>query len=372
LQVTPRLDEGGVEEVTVEIAAAAAAAGATSIVASQGGRLEPRLSQAGARLIRLPLASKAPPRIAINGLRLARIIRREAVSLIHVRSRAPAFSALIAGRLTGRPVVATYHGVYSARSRLKRWYNSVMTRGVATIVNSAYTKDHVLSQHAASPTRVFLVPEGVDTDRFDPAAVSTERVRAVRKAWGVAADAQVVLLAARLTSWKGHATAIEAFARAAPPSAVLVFAGGGETSVYANDLEARARSAGLGGRLRLAGPTADMPAAYLAADVVLAPSTQPESFGRSAAEACAMGRLTLASRLGALIETIEEGRTGWLIAPADADAWSEALAHALRVAPEARELMGHAARARVLQAFSLEAMTRATFGVYRQVLEAAG
>jgi hypothetical protein len=105
--VTPRLEAGGVEQVTLDIAAAAARAGAASLVASEGGRLEAALAQSGARLIRLPAADRDPLSLALNVGRLRGVIRRERVSLVHVRSRAPAFSAIAAARAQGVPVVAT-------------------------------------------------------------------------------------------------------------------------------------------------------------------------------------------------------------------------------------------------------------------------
>jgi glycosyltransferase involved in cell wall biosynthesis len=369
--VTPRLDGGGVEAVTLDVARAVAMAGAGSLVASRGGALEPQLRASGARLLSLPVHAKTPWTILANAVRLSGLIRREAVSLVHVRSRAPAFSALIAGRLAGVPVIATYHGVYSARSALKRWYNAVMTRGEITIANSEFTRRHVLARHHAAPERVVVIAEGVDTDVFDPAQVSAARIAAVRSAFGLASDEQrpVVLLAARLTGWKGQGFAIETFAALARSDALLIVAGRAESAAFARSLAAMADAAGVADRVRFVGPLADMPAAYRAADVVIAPSLEPESFGRSVAEACAMERLVLASNLGAVAETIEDGRTGWLLPPGDPRAWSAAIARALDLDPHERDAVGRAARRRIVERYSLKAMCAATFALYRQVTE---
>jgi glycosyltransferase involved in cell wall biosynthesis len=369
--VTPRLDAGGVESVTLEVAAATAATGARSLVASRGGALAGRLADVGARLVTLPVDSKSPATILANGVRLARIVRQSGVSLVHVRSRAPAFSALIAGRLTGAPVIATYHGIYSARSGLKRWYNGVMTRGVATIANSQFTRRHILSQHGVDERRVVVIPEGVDTRVFDPAAVSGDRLSAVRAAWGLGPldRRPVILLAARLTAWKGQRVAIDALASLAASDAVLILSGETQSRAYAEALAAAARAAGLAERVRLVGPTADMPAAYLAADLVLAPSIEAESFGRSVAEACAMERLVIASRLGAVTETLADGATGWLVAAGDVAAWSSAIGAGLALGAEERRAIGRAARARVLAAYSLTVMCAATFDLYRRLTE---
>ena len=183
LQVTPELETGGAEQTTLDIARAVSAAGGRALVASRGGRMTPVLDSYGGRLITMPVQSKNPLIIIANALRLASVIRREKVDLIHARSRAPAFSALLAAKLTGRPFVATYHGVYKARGRLKRWYNAVMTRGEFVIANSEYTRDHVLAEHDLDPARVITIPRGVDLTRFDPTTVAPERVQALRDAW---------------------------------------------------------------------------------------------------------------------------------------------------------------------------------------------
>jgi glycosyltransferase involved in cell wall biosynthesis len=361
------LDAGGVEQATLDMAGAVARLGRRSLVASRGGALESVLAERGGELIRLPLHSRNPISLAANAARLAAVVRRERASLIHVRSRAPAFSALVAARVTGAPMVATYHGIYPARSGLKRWYNAVMTRGEAVIANSEFTRRHIISEHGIDPSRVAFVPEGVDTDRFDPRAVSAERVAAMRAVWGLAPDDRrsVVLLAARLVGWKGHEVLAEAFARLTDPErAVLVMTNAADGSALARRLAALCPDASL------VGGCTDMPAAFLAADLEVAPSTRAESFGRSVVEAGAMGRPVLASALGAHGETVLEGETGWLAPPGDIAAWSAALEKALSSTADRRAMMGEAARARAVRLYSLPAMYEGTFAVYRRVLEA--
>ncbi|HEX7760366.1 MAG TPA: glycosyltransferase family 4 protein [Caulobacteraceae bacterium] len=372
LQITPALDGGGVEQVTVDVAAAVAAAGRASLVASQGGRLEGELKAAGAELVRLPMQSKNPITVAVNGLRLTHVIRRQGVSLVHVRSRAPAFSALAAARSAGVPLIATYHGIYSAEGALKRWYNAVMTRGDRVIANSVFTRDHIVAEHGLASNQIAVIPEGIDTDRFDPAAVSPQRVAAMRQAWGLReGDTRtVILLAGRLTRLKGQLLLTEALGRLADrDNVILVLAGGGGRSGYRDEIEAAAAVAGLSDQVRLIGPCDDMPAAYLACDFVAAPSTQPESFGRTVIEAAAMRRPVLAAAHGGPAETVVEGQTGWLVAPGDPDAWTAAMAAAIATSPQDRAAMGERARRRAKQLYSLPAMCDATFEVYRDMLE---
>jgi glycosyltransferase involved in cell wall biosynthesis len=360
--------------VTLDTALAVARAGGGSLLASRGGRLEDRLERGGAELVRLPVHARDPVRLAANAVRLKRLIEARRVSLVHVRSRAPAFSALWAARRAGVPIVATYHGVYQARSPWKRWYNGVMTRGDLTIANSNFTRAHILREHPVAPERIAVVPEGIDTERFDPARVGAERVMAVRKAWGLdhAGPRPILLLAARLTGWKGQTVAIEALAQGAPlggsqVAPILILAGKAEKPGAAETLRASAARVGVADRVKLVGPLDDMPAAFALADLVLAPSTLPESFGRAVAEAGAMQRPVLASPLGGPAETIVPGETGWLVQAGDTPAWARSISAALALPAEARERMGRAARERIVGGFSLAAMTAATFQVYRRL-----
>jgi glycosyltransferase involved in cell wall biosynthesis len=375
LQVVPRLETGGAEQTTLDVAAAVRAAGGQSLVASMGGRMETALLASGAELERMTVHSKNPLMILGNALRLAGLIRRRKVSLVHVRSRAPAFSAVIAARMTGVPVIATYHGVYNAKSGLKRWYNGVMTRGEVVIANSEFTRRHVIAQHHVDPDKVVAIPRGVDIARFDPAAVSDERKAALAAAWGLEpADRRVkVLLAGRLTRWKGQALAVEAAARLKARGVedfLLILAGDSQGRAgYLAELETAIGEAGLNDNVRLVGHCADMPAAYALCDLAIAPSLDPEAFGRTAVEPQAMGVPVIAADHGATRETVVPGETGWLVKPADAAAWAEALRAAIALGPAGRARMGRAAAKRSRRLYSVEAMCAATLAVYAWVLE---
>ncbi len=374
LQVTPALDAGGVEQTTLDMAEAVSVAGGTPLVASAGGRLEDELVQRGGRLVRLPVDTKNPLVAWRNAARLTEIIRSERVDLVHVRSRAPAFSAIAAARRTGIPVVTTYHGVYNAKSGLKRWYNGVMTRGDLTIANSEFTRDHLIAEHGVDPAKVVAIPRGVDLRRFSPDSVSPERVMAMRDAWGIGADEArpVLLLAGRLTRWKGQTLAIEALARlkAQGREAILILAGDDQgRHDYTAELKAQAVAAGLGDAVRFPGHLSDMPAAYLAADLALSTSLEPEAFGRTAVEPMAMGRPVLAAAHGASTETILENQTGWLVTPGDPAAWAAALAEALDGGRDLWAMMGQTGRIRVEALYSLDVMTARTLDVYARLLE---
>jgi glycosyltransferase involved in cell wall biosynthesis len=376
LQVVPELETGGAEQTTLDIARAVVRAGGRALVASRGGRMADQLAAVGGRLIPLPMQSKNPLTLIANAGRLAVILQRENVSLVHARSRAPAFSAYEAARVMRVPFVATYHGVYKSGSSIKRWYNGIMTRGDLVIANSDYTRDHVLSEHPEAAGKIVAIPRGVDLQRFDPRAVNAARRKALAQAWGLAeGDGRArILLAGRLTRIKGHLTIIEAAARlkaAGRSDFVILFAGDdqGRTG-YRQEVEAAIIQAGLSDQVRLVGHCADMPAAYLLCDLALLPTTKPESFGRAAVEPQAMGRPVIASAHGGTVETVVDGVTGWLAAPGETDAWAAAIRTALDLGPDGRRRMGEAGAKRARRLYSVDAMCEATLEAYRRVLAA--
>ncbi len=382
LQAVPRLDAGGSEQAAVEIAEALTRAGASSLVATEGGRMATAITEGGGEIVPLPMASKNPLTILANARRLANLIAERDVDLVHARSRAPAWSAFLAARRTRRPFVTTYHGAYGDPGPLKSAYNSVMGRGDRVIANSRYTADLIASRHPEARERIRVIYRGVDEDIFDANAVPPETVASLRERWGVAPKTKIVLQAARLTGLKGHRDTIEAAfilaAEGALDGAVVVFAGdAGSGSAYGQDLAALIARHGLEDKVRLVGHCGEMPAAFLAADVALVPSLVPETFGRTSIEAQAMGCPVILSDIGALPETIvapeqdKSGFTGWLVPPGDSAALAAKIRLALNLTPEARTALGTRARRRVAATFTLHAMQLATLKVYDELLGSA-
>lgn len=374
LQVIPDLDAGGAERSALEVAAALVQAGGRAIVAATGGRLVAELEASGGEFVAMPVNTKNPLRGLVNAWRLAVLARHEDVDLLHVRSRAPAFSVWLASFLTGLPWVATYHGIYKARNPIKRWYNAVMTRGRLTIANSAYTREHLLREHRLGPGRIVTINRGVDLDRFDPARVAKTRVADLMKAWGVpAGDRRTrILLAGRLTRIKGQLPLVQAAAllakRGRRDFLILLVGDDQGRSAYRAEVENAVREAGLQDDVKVLGHCVDMPAAYLVADIVAVPSVIPESFGRTAVEPQAMGRPVVASDLGGMTETVVEGETGWRATAGDPEALAAALAAALDAGPRRRAAMGKAGQTRVRRLYSARAMTDATLDAYARVL----
>ena len=378
LQVVPRLDAGGAERTTLEIAGALVRAGGRALVASAGGRLASDIERAGGEVVDLPVASKNPFVIWRNGLALAALIKERGVDLIHARSRAPAWSALMAARRTGIPFVTTYHGAYRAAGPLKRRYNSSILRADLVIANSRFTADRIIADGFEDPQRLRVIPRGADLRVFNPARISPARVEALVSKWGLKAsqDSFRILLPARLTPWKGHDIAIDAAAivKSAAPSGkasglTLVFCGGAQgREGYRKALRARIAARGVRDMVHLVGECADMPAAYAWADAVTSPSTRPEAFGRVAVEAGAMARPVIAANHGGACETVADGMSGALVAPGDAEALAASFLRFMAASERERELMGARARARVESLYSADAMCDATLQVYGELL----
>src|SRR6185295_9350287 len=185
LQIVPSLDAGGAERTTVDIANALIKDRWTALVASRGGRLAHELRDNGGELIRLDAASKNVRTILANVGRFAQLIRERNISLVHARSRAPAWSALMAARRMRIPFVTTYHGMYQAKNPLKRWYNSVMARGDVVIANSQWTAEHIRRNYPSRAKNVVVIPRGIDLTYFNPENVAPERVAKLRAQWHV-------------------------------------------------------------------------------------------------------------------------------------------------------------------------------------------
>jgi glycosyltransferase involved in cell wall biosynthesis len=375
LQIVPSLDTGGAERTTIDIAKALVANGFRALVVSEGGRLERELAEAGGELIRMPVASKMPHTILRNASALAALIRKENVVVIHARSRAPAWSALIAARRTGIAFVTTYHGIYNARGPLKRWYNSVMARGDAVIANSEWTARHIASTYRFTPKNLTTIPRGFDLRIFHPMRIASERIQILRDAWGAKAGDRVVLLPGRLTRWKGQFVLLRALVRLRaegrlPHALRAVIAGDAQgRHSYARELRDTIEAEGLEDIVVLADHITDMPAAYLAADIVVSASTDPEAFGRVPAEAAAMGRAVIATDHGGARETVLQGETGLLIKPNSSKAIAGALVDLLARPPAELAAMGERGRAHIATNYTVERMCAATLAVYRALIE---
>jgi glycosyltransferase involved in cell wall biosynthesis len=370
MQVLPALVTGGVERGAIDIAAALVNDGGRGIVVSAGGPMAHDLTRAGAEHIELPVDSKNPFVIRKNINRLAHLIRANNVDIIHARSRAPAWSAYFAAQKTGIQFITTFHGTYNLGPPLKKWYNSVMTRGDRVIAISEFIARHIVDTYQTKPERIQVIHRGVDFNVFDPAKVSAERIIKMATDWRLPDGVPIIMLPGRLTQWKGQEVLIKALSLLQRDDVRCLIVGSADQgrTRYARRLQSLVDRYSLGSIVHIVGECRDMPAALMLADVVVHASTDPEAFGRVIVEAQAMGRPVVASDHGASRELVEPGETGWLSAPGDAESLASALRKTLNLSAKDREIIAKKARIRAHEQFSKTAMCDATLDTYRSLL----
>lgn len=381
LQVIPRMRAGGAELGCLQIAEALVKHGHRALVVSEGGRLADRLAEFGAEHIFLPVASKNPLRMVANAWALSGLIRREAVDIIHARSRAPAWSALWAARKTRTPFVTTYHSEYSERGKLKNFYNSVMARSDVVIAVSDYMAHLIRTRYAAPESRIAVIHRAFDDQIFDPEKLTPDRIAAASALLNTDGSRPVLLLAGRITPRKAQHHLVEALGLLKGrglPQCVAVLAGEIEKPEYKAALEAQARGAGVSDWLRFPGHVSDMPAACAIADIALNISEQ-EGLPRVAIEAQAMGAPMIVPDTGpgrevALTapDVAPEDASGLRVPFGDPNALADAIAEVLSWPEEKRKAHGARGARHVRSRFSLDQFTTKTLDVYRRVANARG
>jgi glycosyltransferase involved in cell wall biosynthesis len=369
LQLIPSLEAGGAERATVDIAEALTKAGHRALVISAGGKMVPELEAKGGHHFTWPVDSKNPLLMLKNGYDLARFIRNERVSIVHARSRAPAWSAWMAAKYVHVPFVTTFHAAYKSRSRLKDYYNAVMAKGDRIIAISHFIAEHIRRQYHLSPPRVTTIPRGIDFSVYDPGAITAMRKEKFLQDAGVPAGVPIILIPGRLSPIKGQEAAIRALALLTQPFFAVIVGPDQGRKEYSRFLYSLAQELGLKDRLAFLS-SADLPAAYSVSSLVLSPSQVPEGFGRVPVEAQAFGVPVIATSLGATSETVKSGQTGWLVPLGDEAALATAIDTALRLTPEEKQRMSEAARQYVRERFDLNGMCTATLKVYADVLTA--
>ncbi len=370
LQVLPALHTGGVERGTVEISGALAREGWQSVVASAGGELVRQLSYTGATHVELPLASKNPLTIWRNASQLQQIITKYGVNLVHARSRAPAWSALLACRSTGVPLVTTFHGVYGLENTLKKHYNAVMTRGRLVIAVSNYIAEHIRANYNVPAERIRIIPRGVDIDAFNINAISQHRLFELVERWRIPDDVPIIALPGRVTRWKGHHVLLDALALLPHRDFFCLFIGDDTAHPnYRKELGDRIKTLGLGDKVRFTGNTTAMAEAYTLCNLVIVTSIEPEAFGRVPIEAQIMGKPVIAAAHGGAIDTVLPQETGWLVEPDSAESMADALIEALAADNDLLEVMGRRGQEHVSANFSLHKMCDRTLNTYEELLQ---
>jgi len=368
VQMLPDLEGGGVERGTLELARYLCRQGHRSIVVSAGGRLVSQLEKEGSTHVTLKVGVKHPASLKTI-FPLRRLLQEEHVDILHVRSRLPAWIGYVVWRSLSqktRPrLVTTFHGFYSVNP-----YSAVMTKGERVIAISKSVAGHIRQHYKVPDDRVVLIYRGVDENYFNPAAVSGERIQALRERWGLTDPAgPIIMLPGRISPWKGH----DVFFRSLGiiqklPWVALCVGDDTESSHHSLRLRQIIRDLGLAKRIQLVGHCDDMPAALMLADVVVsASSSEPEAFGRIAVETQAMGKPVIASAHGGSLETVLDRRTGWLVPPNDELSLADALTEAI-LNRDKRKRYGSEGLKWVRENFTVQKMCLSTVEVYRELL----
>jgi glycosyltransferase involved in cell wall biosynthesis len=381
LIVVPALQAGAAETGAVELVRILAAAGHRPIVVSRGGRMETDVTATGAEFIRLDVASKNPLIMLRNAVALARLIRARGCDVVHAHGRAPAWSAYLAARWSGVPLITSWYKAFREQNAFKRLYNSVMTRGDRVVAVSDQIAEIINDRYRTPWERIVVVPASIDVDRFDPAAVSRQRIEAVRAAWGVKPETKVILVVGRMLRRKGHHVVVSAARRLKEMGlkdflCVYIGEDRGRTRYSAEvwDLVLASQATDV---IRMAGPPEDMPAAYAAAAVTVSAAIQPEGLQRAILEALAMARPVIVSDLGAGPEVVlappavaEDRMTGLRFSAGDDAALAAALIRLFSLPESARRGIGARGREWVLAHFNAAAAAEQTLRLYANVARA--
>ena len=368
LQVVPDLAGGSLARAAVDMALFLKAAGGSAVVASAGGRMVHELDRANIPHIILPLQNNSFLSMRRNARLLEEVIEDYNVDIVHASARGPAWSAFFAAKRRNKPLVTTFYAPYSYASRGQKLFNSIMARGDRVIAISEYIAIHASESYGLEAGRLRLVPRGVDLFRFNPDHVTPERMVTLAETWRLRDGEKVILCASKLNHVKGHLVLLDALAKLGRKDFICIIAGEEtQNMAFASAIEQQALDLNLEGRVVMVGHCSDMPTAYMLADVVVAPSIEPEGFGRVAVEAQAMGRPVIASDIGGLRESILPGQTGWLVEAGKPELLAEALVHALALTSEQRLRVASEAKNYITNHFSREQMGWATLDVYQEL-----
>jgi glycosyltransferase involved in cell wall biosynthesis len=368
MQIIPALGAGGAEQGCIDVAAEIVRQGAQSIVVSHGGDRVHELSRIGAHHIDLPVHSKNPLVMWRNIRRLRKIIHQYNVNIVHVRSRAPAWSAWKACAGTRARFMTTCHAPYNINGKLKHFYNSSIARGERIIAISNHVANYLRTHYQIGDDIMRLIHRGITLDKFHPNNVKPERMISLSTKWRVPDGSSVIMLPGRLTRWKGHHVLIEAMAHLNRNDLFCVLIGSDQgRSEYRKELEEFIAQKGVSGQVRIVDHCDDMPAAYMLASVVVSASTDPEGFGRIPIEAQAMGRPIVATDHGGAQETVLNGETGWLVPPGDAAAMAGAIESIMSLNEQQRGILAQRAMAHIAENFTREQMTEKTLAVYKEL-----
>jgi len=376
LQVIPKLGYGGAETGCYDIAHYLPENGCKSFIVTSGGELLKFVDKKKVKVFRLPVQSKNPLLILINAIILTFIILFNNISIVHARSRAPAWSCLIASKITSRKFVTTFHGTYNFKSNLKKLYNSVMVRSDLIIAGSNFIFSHIkenYSNYLNQKKKLLVVFRGINVDYFDPTTKLETEEKKLLKQWEIEKDKKIILLPGRLTTWKGQEVFIEAInlvnIELGYEAFYAVILGSDQgRDLYKKKLIRLSEQYRLTKQLRFIDHCKDMALAYKVSDIIVSASIEPEAFGRVSVEAQSMEKPIIASNIGGSNETVVDEKTGYLFKAGDAKSLSQKILKTLTIDETQLKLIGNEGRKNIVQKFNVEKMCFSTYSEYKRLI----
>ena len=376
LQVIPKLGYGGAETGCYDIAHYLSENNCESFLVTSGGDLLKFVDKKKVKIIRLPVQSKNPLLIFINSIALIGIILFNNISIVHARSRAPAWSCWFATKITGRKFVTTFHGTYNFNNRLKKFYNSVMVRSNLIIAGSNFIFSHIKENYLKyldDKKKLLVIFRGINVDYFDPTTKTYSDEKKLLTKWEIDKDKKILLLPGRLTSWKGQEVFIEAVnlvnIELGYEAFYTVILGSDQgRDLYKKKLIRLSEQYRMTKQIRFIDHCNDMALAYKISDIVVSASVEPEAFGRVAVEAQSMEKPIIASNTGGSNETVIDEKTGFLFESGNAKSLSKKILKAITMDDLSLKLIGVEARKNIVQKFNVEKMCFSTYSEYKRIL----
>ena len=375
LQVIPKLGYGGAETGCYDIAHYLPENNCDSIIVTSGGELLQFIDKEKVKVIRLPVHSKNPLLIMINFIALVGIILFNNISIVHARSRAPAWSCLLATKVTRRKFVTTFHGTYNFHNNLKKFYNSVMVRADLVIAGSNFIFSHIKENYTKQfneKKKLMVIFRGINVDYFDPTTKIDNDEKRLLKKWDIEKDKKILLLPGRLTPWKGQEMFIEAInlvniELGYEAFYVVVLGSDQGRDLYKKKLIRLSEQYRMTKQIRFIDHCKDMALAYKVSDIVVSASKEPEAFGRVAVEAQAMEKPIIASNIGGSNETIIEEKTGFLFETGNAKSLSQKILKILSMDETSLKSIGIEGRKNIIKKFNVEKMCFSTYSEYKRL-----
>ena len=321
LQVIPKLGYGGAETGCYDLAHYLPENNCSSYIVTSGGELLKFIDRKKVKVIKLPVHSKNPFLILFNSIALIFIILLNNISIVHARSRAPAWSCLLATKITRRKFVTTFHGTYNFKNSLKKFYNTVMVRSDLIIAGSNFIFSHINKNYLKYldlKKKFLVIFRGINVDYFDSSTTLDSEENILISDWEVDKNKKIILMPGRLTAWKGQEIFIEALNLVNKElgydsfNAVILGSDQGR-DIYTKKIKRLAEQYRLTSQLKFIEHCKNMPLAYKISDIVVSASVEPEAFGRVAVEAQSMEKPIIASDIGGSNETIIDNMTGFFI-----------------------------------------------------------